>query len=303
MLTEKQKTERSKGVGSSDAAAILGLDPFRSSYDVWLEKTGRAEPFAGNEATRLGSRLEAPLRAEVAELIGARVVAATSTFTRGVLRANVDGMVGEAKRGSPLVEIKTTGMLDGWGADGSDEVPERVRMQVMHQMLCSGSDRCYVACLRASRGLAVTVHPVEFDPFTAAAIEDACVEFWERHVLPDIAPDTVPSMATLARVRRDNPVVVDVPVELIEAERRLREALTAAERLHEEARGRLLAALGTATNGQGGDYIVSYRPVARRTVDLARLRAEAPDVATRYAVESTSRRLEVRKVRGGGVVE
>jgi len=31
---------RRQGIGGSDAAAILGMNPWKSPMDVWLEKTG-----------------------------------------------------------------------------------------------------------------------------------------------------------------------------------------------------------------------------------------------------------------------
>lgn len=35
---------RKKGIGGSDAAAILGLSPFKTNVQVWEEKTGRRVP-------------------------------------------------------------------------------------------------------------------------------------------------------------------------------------------------------------------------------------------------------------------
>ena len=32
---------RQQGIGSSDAAAAVGLNPYKSALELWLEKTGR----------------------------------------------------------------------------------------------------------------------------------------------------------------------------------------------------------------------------------------------------------------------
>ena len=50
--------ERLTGLGGSDIGAILGLNPWRTPYQVFLEKTGQAEPFTGNLQTRFGSYAE-----------------------------------------------------------------------------------------------------------------------------------------------------------------------------------------------------------------------------------------------------
>ena len=42
MTREQWLATRKTGIPASDAAAILGLSPWKSPLDVWLEKTGRA---------------------------------------------------------------------------------------------------------------------------------------------------------------------------------------------------------------------------------------------------------------------
>ena len=52
--------QRAKGIGSSDIPVLAGL--FRqwnkSPVTLWMEKTGRAEAFQGNEKTKWGNHLE-----------------------------------------------------------------------------------------------------------------------------------------------------------------------------------------------------------------------------------------------------
>lgn len=50
---------RKSGIGGSDVAAVLGMSPWRSPMDVWLEKTGRSEPVEENDAMYWGKKLEA----------------------------------------------------------------------------------------------------------------------------------------------------------------------------------------------------------------------------------------------------
>lgn len=49
---------RSKTLGSSEIATALGLNPFRSPLQLFLEKTGRGEGFEGNDDTELGHHME-----------------------------------------------------------------------------------------------------------------------------------------------------------------------------------------------------------------------------------------------------
>jgi predicted phage-related endonuclease len=56
-----ERQEIGEGLGASEIAAAAGLDPFRSPLQLWLEKTGQAPPFAGNEITDWGLEVEVPM--------------------------------------------------------------------------------------------------------------------------------------------------------------------------------------------------------------------------------------------------
>lgn len=49
---------RSKGIGGTDIAAIVGLNPWKSPIDVYMEKTGLVEPIPDNENLYWGRELE-----------------------------------------------------------------------------------------------------------------------------------------------------------------------------------------------------------------------------------------------------
>ena len=55
---------RTKGIGGSDAACILGLNPFKTNLDLWREKTGKkqATDISNNPAVKYGKDAEEPLR-------------------------------------------------------------------------------------------------------------------------------------------------------------------------------------------------------------------------------------------------
>jgi len=73
MIISEQTTARQKFIGASDASTTIGVTPYRTtSYDLWLDKTGQAEPFAGNEATYWGNLLEAPVAQRLSEDNGIR---------------------------------------------------------------------------------------------------------------------------------------------------------------------------------------------------------------------------------------
>ena len=55
---EQWLAERRQRIGATDVSAIMGVNPYSTAYDVWLDKTGKLEPWDGNDATSIGNILE-----------------------------------------------------------------------------------------------------------------------------------------------------------------------------------------------------------------------------------------------------
>ncbi len=295
MITDKQREARTRGLGSSDMAAIFGVSRWKSAVDVWAEKTGRVElePGYPSEAAKIGSVVEPALLAMASEQLGRKVVAPSSTFVRGVLRANVDGMLDRFERGSDIVEAKCHGSPVGYGAPGSSAVPEAVMLQVQHQMLCAESQRAYVAVLDGSH-LSFSLYEVPRDEGYCHEIEARAAEWWEKHIIGDTQPEGAFTLDTAARVTRQSGAATHIPSEIMEAYIVARESATAADRALDNAKAMLLTALGQAEIGAGGGWKVSYRERSRSGVDTKRLLADNPELAERYATRTTFRVLDAR---------
>jgi putative phage-type endonuclease len=300
MITARQKEARKSGIGSSDAAAIMGLDPYRTAHDVWLEKTGRVDGFEAGEKAELGNALERGLLKLVGRRINDTVRAPRWSFVRGRMRANIDGMVGEPQKGAPIVEVKTTGLVDGWGPDNSAEIPDRVLVQVHHQMWCAESDRGFVACLRAFRGLELTIHPVRIDPDLSTRIVESCERFWKDNVLRDKPPEgSVGSLDTLAKVKRNGASIklAEPTMQVVRRYVEAREVMSKWERECEDLKAAIITALGDAEHADAGDFTVSYKASESNRINTDRLRREHPDIAATVTMPVMTRRFECKAVR------
>jgi putative phage-type endonuclease len=287
VITPEQRELRRKYVGSSDAPALFGLDPYRTAADVWLSKTGRVEDGETTEAQDRGNLLE-PAVLDWAEREIGEWFARGSFLASGHLCANFDGIHdGPGRTVSPfLVEAKTTTKADEWGEPGTDEVPERVIVQVHHQFVVAGHDFrvAYVPVLMPLFGrFDFRMYEVRRDDALAEAVAARGREFMERYVLKDTPPpDVLPNLDVLRRVRREPGKVVQVADELVDAWQAERAARLEAEKREAEAQRALLAALGEAEAGDFGRGRVTYLETKRKA----------------YAVEETTyRTLRVKKGR------
>ena len=74
MSREEWLKYRTTGIGGSDVSVIAGINPYRSVFQLWLEKTGQTEPCeSGNECTHFGTVLEPIVKQEFTERTGIEI--------------------------------------------------------------------------------------------------------------------------------------------------------------------------------------------------------------------------------------
>lgn len=94
--------DREHWIGGSDVPIIMGISPFKTRYQLLLEKTGLAESdFTGNKYTYYGQDLEPQIRDYINHDRKKRFE--PNRVIVGDLRAHTDGFNGEC-----VLEIKTT---------------------------------------------------------------------------------------------------------------------------------------------------------------------------------------------------
>lgn len=290
MITDKQREQRRKHIGASDAAAILGLDEFRTAGSVWYEKIVGVEDKT-SPAAEVGNRLEPFLLDWCADELGVHVEPDVRFETRdGLIAANLDGWIDEDGR-REVVEAKSTGLAGNWGREGTDEVPYRVLVQCMVQMLCARATVAWVPVLIGSFGLRLQLHRVPFDASLAEEIAERLHEWWWRYVETQTAPPDAPSLDIAKRLRRQPNAECGVGDELIEEWLYERTQRKAAQCREDEAQAELLAAMlhhEAAHSEHAGR--VTYFEQSKTSIDMAKLRRLYPDAfsecskQTRYRV-------------------
>jgi len=177
---------RSSYLGASEAAAVLGLCPWRTPYQVWLEKTGRSGPQPETIAMRLGSYLESFLLEWAEQRLGP-LERGKEFIIDNTLIVHPDGIT----VGGQPVEAKTAGLTsnnhDPWGEEGTDLIPEYYRCQVHIQLAATGADVAFVPALIAGRGVCMFQVPAR--PTLQQALVEKLCQWWQRHVLADLPPE------------------------------------------------------------------------------------------------------------------
>ena len=294
MIDNVQRAARRRYLGSSDAAAVCGRDPWRNAADVWAEKSGKLAPAVDdpNPALELGRYLEGGILDWTANHLGVPI-ARDQWFTHpnGVCISNLDGLVLAAEPRA-IVEAKVSGLLgpprflDDFGDAETDAIPQHVLIQVHHQFFCLRADPAYadvelayVPVLLVHRGF--VLFRVQRSPELCDALLDLELRFWRDHVLADVAPpDEPPALETLKRFVREPSKTVAIAPELVRDWQAAKATKKIAETEEQEGLRAVLVALGDAEAGTAGELTVTYLEQTRAaytapatTFRVARLKA------------------------------
>jgi len=226
---------RKRGIGGTDISAILGLNPWRTPLDVYLDKTGRAEDTVGNEeAMYWGTVLEDAVARRYAEVTDRRVqrvnftlripgTPAMANIDRAAINPEIAKRVRVLEDGHSLttdriLECKTAHALaanrsDEWGEPGTDEVPEHYWLQVQWYLGITGAATGDLAVLFG--GQKHVIYTVEADRELFSDLLEEASRWWRDHIEADLPPE--PSSADeMRRVWRSHTdgktVAVDVTV-------------------------------------------------------------------------------------------
>ena len=141
---------RALGVGGSDMSTILGLNPYSTPYELWLEKTGRQQPedISGKWAIVKGNALEIELRRRFRQLHPEyQVIDGTDislvSKEHPLMHASLDGFLYDSESDSfGVLEIKTAnanrGRTDWHDETGELVAPQYYMAQVTHYMAVTG---------------------------------------------------------------------------------------------------------------------------------------------------------------------
>lgn len=299
--------DRSRFIGGSDVAAILGVSPWKSPYELWLSKTGRAarEEVSAAQQKRFdrGHRLEPVvldmlldrLRDEgrEVELIcrNARYVDATHPFLSCEIdfELMLDGehINGDCKTVHPFAAKK-------WGDEGTDEVPIDYAAQFMHGLGITGRRRCIVATLIGMDDL--LIYFVDRDDETIDAIRARAVQFWNECVLADLAPDPIDFDDCKAIYAKSNGGTIEATSEIRDAVFTLKETkhrLSVLKQQEDDLNFRITDFMRpNAVLTFGGNVIATWKNQDDTRVDQKLLKEDAPELYAKY-----SRTKEIRVLR------
>lgn len=142
---------RQSFIGGSDASAIMGMNPYKTNVELWLEKTGQFKPedISDKPYVKYGTVAEDYLR-ELFKLDYPQYEVSyepNNMWTNDKYpwaHASLDGWLYDRQSGRRgILEIKTTNILQSMQKEKwHNRIPDNYYCQLLHYLLVTGFDFC-----------------------------------------------------------------------------------------------------------------------------------------------------------------
>lgn len=290
-LQQRQVDENGNAIlGGSDAPALMEASPYKTRADLYHDKVTPPQVAEFNMAFHRGNLLERPLIEEASRVLKVDLHTPDVMYRDGRWNINSDA-VDNATAPSINIECKTT---TRYTVTTAHDLPEEWKWQGWAQMLVLDVP-VFFSVLDARQNLAVV--ELERNDYAIDQLiyegERFCAAVDSRDFLEFLDEMTAEQIASIVRPQ---PTATHLPphaLALVESLERARATKKEAEREEKEARDALAQLLLEHEVGLvDGTPVISWKEQAgKRSVDLAALRAEHPDLVARFEREGTPYRV------------
>jgi len=315
--------DRSKYLGGSDIAAVMGLSPWQTPVELWMEKTGRTPREIPDAARQRmfdrGHKLEPFIRDMVIAKLQdmgctVEVIAINQRYADAehpFLACEIDfelRLTGTVEIGGNEYEFdgeeinadakSVSGFArKKWGMDSNEDVPIEYAAQFMHGLGIRNRRVCLVAALRSFDD--VDIYWTVRDDETIAAMRDKAVLFWNQCVLADIAPDPLTFDDIKLLFPSDNGEAAEATPEIAEKISDLRRIKAAIKDLEEQETlltfdiGQFISP--NSSLKRDGVELCTWKAQATTRLDQKKLKEDLPEVHNKYCKTTTTRVLRLKK--------
>ncbi len=291
---------REGGIGSSEVATIIGLNPWETPYQLWRRKIGLDAPKQENFAMRAGHYLEDAVSLFWQDATGHQVIKSSAgdwlvrDDERPFLQVSPDRTywlkdMPHSNENKGILEIKTTQKTID-----EDDIPKYWFVQVQYQLGVAGYDFGSLAWLTSGRDFGYK--DLAFVPDFFGWLVEEVERFWRDNVLGKQEPTAANVQDVLIKYNRHTDgKIVEVNEEIFSAYnelKMLRRELSDLEERKAALEDKIKLGFGDAeTISFGGQTLATWKaPKPSSKFDTKAFTAENPDMAKQYMVETQGSR-------------
>lgn len=292
--------ERQCGIGGSDVGAILGVNKYKTPFEVYLEKT---EPITEvgeqSESAYWGDQFEEVVAKEFEKRTGKKVRRDRKHYKHkeySFMVANIDRkVVGE----NAILECKTANqyLANEWQ---DDEVPASYLLQVQHYLFVTGAEVGYIAVLIG--GQKFVWKEVQRDEELIEVIIEAEKEFWK--MVQDKTPPALDGSSAAEKYLKERykEAEEDKSIELgfeykdkIKTYLDMKVQLKNFETQVKELENQIKYEIGNAEYAHAPGYSLSWKNISSNRIDTKKLKSDYPEVYEKVVKENLSRKFNIKE--------
>lgn len=294
--------ERQKGIGGSDVGAIMGLNRWKSPFEVYVDKTSEiTEVIEPYESSYWGSTLEEVVAREFSVRTGKKV----RKDNRHLVHKKYEFMMGNVDRRivgeNSILECVTVNAFGAKEWEG-EEIPPRFILQCQHYMEVLDADTCYIAALIG--GQRFVYKEITRDEELISMIIEAEKDFWINHVEKRIPPKLDGSDAASKYLSKtyknvDKSMEVNLKAEFkdkINDYLNIKNQIKTLDESLKTIENNLKNELGNAEKGCIDNFQVIWKGIISNRIDSKGLKEKYPEIYKDLCRQSMSRRFEIRQI-------
>lgn len=291
---------REQGIGSSEVATILGLNPWETPYQLWRRKKGLDAPKEENFAMRAGHYLEDAVSRFFSDETGREIIKRSAIDWLAVntdkpyMRVSPDRtywLSGEKhnERNKGILECKTTQMrID------ADDLPKHWFCQVQYQLGVAEMEQASLAWLSSGRDFGYK--DLTFVPDFFQWIKEEVTRFWIDNIQGDVEPDSQNVEDILLRYNRHTDgKIIEVSDEIFATYNDLKavkEEIAKLDERKDELEEKIKMCFADAEAiSYGGQTIATWKaPKPSEKFNAKAFQTDHPDLAKPYLVKTQGAR-------------
>ena len=291
--------ERQKGIGGSDVGAILGVNKWKTPFQVYLEKTEEITEIDGqSEAAYWGDQFEEVVAKEFEKRTGKKVRRDRRHFKHKdypFMMANIDRrVVGE----NAILECKTANqfLTKEWE---NEQIPSSYLLQVQHYLAVTEAEKGYIAVLIG--GQKFIWKEIERDKELIEMIIKAEKEFWT--LVENKTPPALDGSSTAEKYLSEKFTATEKNSEkpldskykkLIEEYLSYKATIKTFEEKAKEIENNIKLELGETEIGFVNDFKVNWKAYSRTSIDSKKLKLEKPEIYEKYLKTTSYRKFDIK---------
>lgn len=293
------------GLGASDISSVLGLNRYKTAFQLWKEKVSDEIKPIANKFTRWGDLLEPLIIEEYERLTGNKII--KDHFMRihpkhNFLYADLDGIDKENPHDPTLaIECKSTvsNVYNSW-KNNPDDCPQGIPLeyycQVMHQFACVPSLRRIDIAILILDQREVEIKPIERDEEYIEKQTEAVVKWHNAYVAVVVAPPmtayeyeyAVPHLGSYVEAS-------DEIADAVQQLRGKREIKKGIEKEIESLENKIKEHIGEHESlVYAGQQLASWKQHSREYIDSETMRSIEPETYERFKKKTTFRVLRIK---------